>query len=403
MIRNKFSHKIGADIQLKLNQALMSLLYVSQRGLSFKSWMPNERIAINDLLNLHSAFEAFGKPLSMSSETKSQKAIIIESYAKILADAYCIWDKLVSQKGPRQEDLPLGRRFSEWQHELQKKDSYWPIDELNKRMQIDGNKFFLRALVHGSIATLDDTCGFSDMDLAFVVRASVLKDPDKLLELRVLAREILILTYAFDPFMHHGPYYLTEFDLNWYSEAMFPPVLFANGVELLPCFSPTKIFVRPSDEITDQMLELFRDFFSNLSQHAFDLKNSYELEWILGSALFIPVLYLQRKTGVFRYKREVIPLVEKEFSCEEWQPVRIASELRRNLGYRPKPSQFLIWCARRLRMPGLLQAWAKQHPESIRRAKAVSEIMGHDYPLKVLRLIESMKSRLGKKTLLLSN
>ena len=35
--------------------------------------------------------------------------------------------------------------------------------------------FFLKGIVHGSVATLDDVSGFSDLDLAFVVRLSALK------------------------------------------------------------------------------------------------------------------------------------------------------------------------------------------------------------------------------------
>jgi len=393
--RNRISHKAKADTQQKLSQALMSFLHVSQTGLSFKSWMPNEKLAANALINLDSAFQASSLSLLLSSETASPKTITVASYAKILTDAYRIWEKNVCEDGLEEKDLPLGRSFLEWQRESKIRERYWPIHELYKLLQNDGNKFFSRALIHGSIATLDDTPGFSDMDLAFVVHASVLKNPEKLLKLRQLAREILTLTYAFDPLMHHGPYYISELDLNWYPEAMFPAVLFANGVELIAPSSPLRIFVRPSNDITNQMLDLFENFFTRWSQRPCVLKDSYELEWILGSALFVPALYLQQKTGVFRYKRAVFPLAEQDFSGDEWEPVRIASELRKSLDDRPRPSHILVWCARRLKIPGLLQTLAKRHPRSRKRAAAASKVIGRDYPQKVLQLLKSMKRKLG--------
>ena len=137
-----------------------------------------------------------------------------------------------------------------------------------------------------------------------MVRDTVLTDPQKLLELRKLAAEILTFTYSFDPFMHHGPYYLSEVDLRWYLEAFSPAMLFGYGVDLLNCTCDLEIRDRPSNELTDHMLDMFEKFFENWPSNPFLLKDSYDLEWVLGSALFLPALYLQQKNGLFRYKRD---------------------------------------------------------------------------------------------------
>ncbi len=316
------------------------------------------------------------------------------SYAELLAKSFSILEAQIEQEGTESKYLPSGQHYHEWKQDGGFASKYWPVHDLRNLLACKGNQFFLRAIVHGSVATLDDTPGFSDLDLAFIVRSEVLKDADKLLELRRIATEILILTYAFDPFMHHGPYYIPETDLKWYPEALFPSILFGYGVELLDTPQELEIWPRSSDDITDHQLNTFERFFKNWPANPFMLKDSYELEWVLGSTMILPALYLQRKTREFRYKRDTFSLAEKDFSPEEWEPIRTASALRTSLGPRPKPPRPLVWLARQLRWPGLLQRWARRHPDSIRRAQKATETLGPDYPLRVLRLLQSMRSKL---------
>lgn len=385
-------------LQQALNDALCYFLYGSGRGL-FKIFAHRKWLNGEFLQKIIQLFEKMGISRYRWPIQSVSKIVNIDTYAKTLATAYCLWEEILTatnRNSISEQIIPLGQPYDQWISCGGQNRKYKPVHNLHLLLKNAGKNLFVRAIVHGSIATLDDVSGFSDMDLAFIVSASTLKDPEKLIHLRKLADEILMLTYTFDPFMHHGPYYLSEIDLAWYPEAMFPPMLFVYGIDLLDNSQKLEILTRPSDDVTDQQLDMFERFFESWTSNSFVLKDSYNLEWVLGSAMLLPALYLQRRTGEFHYKRDTFPLAEKDFSPEEWEPIRTATALRASLTSRPKPPRPLVWLALRLRWPGLLQSWARRHPTSIQCALDSSKMLGRDYPQRVLRLLRTMKSKLLK-------
>jgi hypothetical protein len=390
---NGFVH--ASKAQRLLNDALAYWLFSS---LSLKSaWWRRCHLHAHPLVKCAAALRTLGIPLPQVMLQPSGPKRSVIQYAQTLALFYGEWEQYLPRHGANRATIPKGKGYQTWLAEGGSNVRYWPIHALQALLGVNGTEFFERAAVHGSIATLDDTLGFSDMDLAFVVRTSVLKDPQKLLEFRKLAVEILTLTYAFDPQMHHGPHYVSAIDLGWYPEAMFPSMLFGYGVDLLDNSPELDIWVRPSNDVTDQILDMFERFFEGWPSSPFVLKDSHDLEWVLGSAMLLPALYLQQRSGAFHYKRDTFLLAEKDFSTEEWEPIRTASELRVNLGPRAKPSRQLVWLARRLQWPGVLQLWARRHPVSVRRGREATRVLGPDYPLRVLRLLTAMKSRIPKQ------
>jgi len=393
MNRDSFTYALKA--QRLLNDALQYWLYGSLSSFSLKNSLCH-RYYVNaqPLTKCAVALQESGTlSMGLKLQLLPRKVSTIQ-YSETLTLFYRRWEQYLSQVNSVHATMPKAQNYQSWLAEGKANSRYRPVYVLRRILNRRGPKFFKRAIIHGSIATLDDTPGFSDMDLAFVVRATVLKDAKKLLQLRKLAAEILTLTYSFDPFMHHGPYYFSEIDLKWYPEAMFPSILFGYGVDLLDNSEELEIGVRPSDYITDQQLRMFERFFESWPNSPFVLKDSYDIEWLLGSAMLLPALYLQRKTGAFYYKRDTFPLAEKDFSTEEWEPIKIASTLRASLGTRPKPPRPLLWLALFLRWPGLLQRWARRQPLSIQRAGKATTALGQDYPQRVLRLLRTMKSKI---------
>jgi hypothetical protein len=383
-------------VQHLLQSALTYWLYGSVLQASPKELLRRHNcVAVQPLVDCAAAFQDVGVPLSAEILQPSAHEIAVGQYAETLALLNQHWQRCLPRTTVAPAVIPEGNPYKAWLEGGGRDIRYRPVHALRRLVEQQGAVFFKRAIVHGSIATLDDTPGFSDMDLAFVVRASVLKDPDQMLRLRKLTAEILIFTYAFDPFMHHGPFYISEIDLAWYPEAMFPPVLFGYGVDLLDNSTAVEIWSRPSEDVTDRFLEMFEDFFRQWPSDPFVLKDGYDLEWLLGNAMILPALYLQSRTGSFRYKRDTFALAEKNFLPEEWEPIRTATELRANLGPRPKPGRLLLWTASQLRWPGLLQHWAKRQPGSVQRAVEAKEVLGEDYPQRVLRLLRVMKRKLG--------
>jgi SAM-dependent methyltransferase len=388
----------AAQLQQVLSDALRYFLHVSVAG--FGGWCRvagQRRLAAEPLTKLIQAFETVGIPRCRWPKQETDRVISKEHFAETLGLGYRLWEDILQQEdrgATEQAHIPLGQAYQRWASEGGSGRQYWPVHSLRRLLGQKGDEFFRRGVVHGSVGTLDDTPGFSDLDLAFIIRSSVLKNEGSLLRLRELAARILSFTYAFDPFMHHGPYWLTEIDLAWYPEAAFPSVLFGYAVDLLDGCEELEIHVRPSEDVTDQLLSRFERFFAGWPSNPFVLKDSYDVEWVLGSTMFLPALYLQRRTGRFRYKRDTFPLAEKDFSRDQWEAVRVATELRAALGSRPKPSRWLVRVAGRLGVPGVLQRRARRNQKSIVRAQQAADVLGAGYPQRVVHLIKAMKSKL---------
>jgi hypothetical protein len=390
------------SIQNHLNACLRYLLYDSVKRLR-----PVKRTmhAATRADTLRKCAEMLGKP-SLKEYNGS-----LTRYAGILSALYEKWqmvlpdaDDSAACAGSRASSacagsrassaiLPRGMEYSEWYGNGGFHSRFMPVHQLRKLLQRTGTRFFKKAIVHGSIATLDDTPGFSDMDLAFIVRASVLTDASKLLALRSLAADILTLTLSFDPFMHHGPYFISEIDLACYPEDMFPTILFGYGMDLLN--DKTEMKVRPfnAPEISRGMLKMFRELFQGWHD-PFILKNGYELEWFLGSVLLLPAIYTQLATGKYHYKRDTFPLAEKDFTRRQWEPVRMAGQIRRELGARSSPPGSLLTLSRRLKRPGLISKWAARNRDGIRRAAVAQTRLGPDYGKKVLSLLDEMENKI---------
>lgn len=381
------SYEMSQRIQLTLSNALNYWLYGSISGYSLLNKLYNSRF-----ISAHHLQEL----APFANKAPIENSVAVKQYAEVLAGFYEFWQSNIPHSSETLK-MPESSVYAKWLHNGGRNDCYAPVHLLKEFLHENRcEAFFLKGIVHGSVATLDDLPGFSDIDLAFVIKASALKDPVKLLELRRMASKILTLTYSFDPFMHHGPYYISEIDLTWYPEAMFPTVLFGYGVDILDNSQEIKVSARPSNDVTDRMITMFEAFFTNWPANPFVLNDSFELEWVLGSVMLLPALYLQGITGEFRYKRDTFAPSEKDLSPDEWEPVKIATHLRSNLAPRPATSSSLVWIATRLHWPGLVQSVARNSRESVKRARDATKLLGPDYPLRVLRLLRAMKEKLAE-------
>jgi hypothetical protein len=391
--------------QLALSNALNCLLYNSL--ISTHPTVALGRVGFiktDPLLSCRSTFEDANIRVPIRLQKVIGKFISVKNYICILTQLYREWEPAVkvinrgNSVGSAKGVIPKGQAYNNWLSNGGNARKYRSVHQLRSLIQKEGSEIFLRGIVHGSIATLDDTAGFSDMDIAFVIQASVLKDPKKLLGLRALVIEVLILALAFDPFMHHGPHNITEIDLRWYPDAFFPSLLFLLGVDVLEPAKELSIKIRPSEDVTHQMIDMFEKFFKQWESRPLLLKNSFELEWFLGSAMLLPALYIQYTTKLFHNKKDTFPIAKRDFTAEEWEPIDRASYLREHLGPRVNPLLSVIAIAKIVRWPGLLAIWGRYNRVGIIRAKKVSALLGEDYPQRILHLISVMKSKIGKVT-----
>ncbi len=382
-----------AVLQRKLYEARDAFLHGSVMGTSLRSlhdcrWMRTG--ALRDVRSV--ALRVLGSDAGVPE--KLADAITVTDYAACLSRIYSFWKANIPAGRDEAQTLPHCRSYGDWLNAGGHASKYRPVHRLERRLQEHGRSYFLRALLHGSIGTLDDVDGFSDMDLAFVVRDDYLLYKDGLLALRELARDILTLTYSFDPFMHHGPYYLSECDMELYPEGLFPSVLFAHGVELLAPVDPLKIQPYAGEYFIDDLLEYFRNQFAQRAQAESCIKNGWDIEVMLGETMILPALYLQRISGSASYKRDSFAVAENRFLPEFWMPIEVATELRRTLAGRYHPSWVMQWLAHYLKWPGLMQRRGRNRHDQQHRVRAVAQKVDSTYASRTVQLIENMQKEI---------
>ncbi len=360
---------------------------------------------------LYSSFSGFNRPLRLQMRIESQPLLAVEAamqggesrpgrtispreFAFRLAAIYRDWSKSIPDAGEHAEELPAGSDYRQWRRSGGSARRYGPVHFLQAYVEAKGRPFFAKAIVHGSVGTLDDEPGFSDLDLALVVRSSVLQDEKALLRLRRTAAVVLAAAYAFDPYMHHGPFYISEIDLTWYPQPFLPTVVFQHGVELLNDSPRLKVAPREASEITAEMIEGMMCGFRRFGSSGFQLHNTFEIESYLGTTMILPTLFLQRLTGKNLYKRDSFPEARKFFTEDQWEPIRTASLVRKSLPPRPTVPRRMFHLSRLAKFPYWLFRWGRGHASNGHRAGLASEVVGDGFALQVVRLLEEMKLRI---------
>jgi ADP-heptose:LPS heptosyltransferase len=390
-MNNTFKHTL---LQKKLCDCLYHFLYSSLEETHLRHFINLKKIGSDSLSQWYEMFLRC-YPENIDKVQTFPPQLSVKDYASHLAEIYRIWAEVIPQVDEPSIPLPDGQPYDDWLNKGGDNKKYWPVQHLKERLDAVGNTFFLRAIAHGSIGTLDDTEGFSDMDLAFIVRHDVLCNTESLLKLRRLAAEILSITYCFDPFMHHGPYYLSEIDLHFYPQSLLPSILFEYGLTVFTGKKP--IYLRPhvADYFTDSLLDAYLNNFIKWSKDQPCIKNSWDIEVILGTPMLLPALYLQRTTGEFNYKRDTFEPGRKDFTAKEWEPIQIATEIRNSLSEKYRPSQKMLNLATKMQWPGLIQRLALNKPKEKERIHFVRERIGINYTEKVISLIKDIQNKIA--------
>ncbi len=374
-----------------------------------KYWLHDSIASLSILRTTALKYNVSTWPLHVVAQALASAGIICDSppssgkistvrFATVLADYLSCWKTFPFSTLPgTNESLPLGKPYQEWLSIGGAKDHFSPVHKLDRLLGGYLKNLFLRATLHGSLATLDPEPGFSDMDTAFILPSTELSKPGYLLRLRQASRRILCLTYAYDPFMHHGPFYLLEPDLQWYPEPFFPLVLFSMGTDLLT--SQNEMFARKREDFgeTLQMIRELYTLFISRKDSFHKLSSLQEMEWILGSVLLLPALFLQLKTGVYRYKRDTFEAARPYFTSNEWEPVETASHIRKTLLPRPVVSRYQTWIAEALGVPGWIQRVANRDPAGHQQARHVASLLGSNYIERVLSLLSAMFNQLQEE------
>ncbi len=382
-----------ALLQRHLHECLTYFLHVSQAG-NHRPYLSTGNKLYSGNLSILDGICSRLMGESVAAKKKFATHIHPLQYAEILSRAYRLWKtgSIAADSHPR--TLPKGKSYEEWFRTGGGMEKYWPVHELRKWLLKYGANYFRHSLLHGSVGTLDDKNGFSDLDLALIIKENILVNKKALVELRQRARQILIFTYAFDPLMHHGPYYLTELDLPLYPQGLLPLVVYENGVCLHEGDEP--IYVKPynSEYFTDSLISGFADNYKQWANVNQCIVDPWDVELILGITMILPALCLQRINHIFRYKRDTFAVAKMAFTEEQWRPIEIASEIRSSLPARYRPSRVLVNIAGLSRNPGMLVKKALYHPKSKQALEFARYKAGKDFAKQASVLIQSMQAKI---------
>lgn len=185
------------------------------------------------------------------------------------------------------------------------------------------------AYLHGSMSTLDYVEGSSDVDALVVIKNETLQSPGYLQEIRRKLVYSQRWLYRIDYSQHHGYSILSELDLCFFGELLFPRILLSH---LTPLVGASTLRIRERNDSPDLRSGCLRtaEYVCTQIEAPEHLRNWFSLKLFLQSILLLPTLFLQAK-GISVYKRDSFELARQHFSAEAWTIVDKATRIR-NLG-----------------------------------------------------------------------
>lgn len=223
------------------------------------------------------------------------------------------------------------------------KDYLYPVIEL-KRFSINNLKKYLSVfLIHGSIATLDYSKGWSDLDTYLVINKETLFDSERLLELREKLLEAYFYLLEIDPLQHHGFLVCTDLDLKQYPSYYLPTEVIKKSKSL---FGQSQITFEVLSNSIGLKERFYRhiDFFKKtyesgiLKHHPYNgeylLDNfsnrdnaMYQMKNFLEFATLLPAYYLEAR-GRPCYKKHSFDLTRPYIPDQNWELIEKASFIR---------------------------------------------------------------------------
>ncbi len=208
-----------------------------------------------------------------------------------------------------------------------KEKRFRPINQMCDFIKKKLEPFIIDAYIHGSLSTMDFT-GYSDLDTLFIIKQAVMEDFQKIKLLENLFLESLKYLYNFDPFQHHGHFYLIESELKYYNQSYLP----ISAIELSKCIlgngSTLTLHLRDCHEESRKRFIQSAGF---VLRYCSDYSNKtiqpYQLKKFLSHLMILPVLFLQLN-GMYVSKKESFKIIRSRIPEDIWQIMEFVSTLR---------------------------------------------------------------------------
>ena len=246
--------------------------------------------------------------------------------------------------------LPVSRKkiilkdFNPSLYTSQDLEYFSPLIELYGFVNDEMRDLVSHFILHGSMATLDYSKGWSDVDTFVVIKSDVVSNVTSLLKLRDVSYDAHKFLYRVDPLQHHGLIFISEDDLNAYPSYYLPSAALKNSVSLLDGRNNLDIDYRDSKQeaikgilsrvnlIKDAQKEgVFRHHSYNGEYLLENYKNApnamYQMKYYLGMFSLFPAQIL----GVLDqecYKGDSFAAARHLFTSTAWEVVEKITRIR---------------------------------------------------------------------------
>ena len=286
-----------------------SLNKVSKLGYPLIDINENPFIELLGILDKLEGFEQSKKIIK-----KSQKIIFKKEYAEILATLYKEFYNSLPKTDLSTKKINKINTFSSWNLKINDneiKETMLTIKDICCDMEIVG--FYL----HGSLSTLDYVKDWSDADTLMVIKKEVVKDRERILELRKSTIKIVKNLFKIDQHHLHGCFVIPEEEMQFFPETFFPLEILKYSTCIYG--SSNLIFKVRNDQ--EERRNLFKGFLKYF-EDAISIKPRNVMEWkkFYHMLLMLPTIYFQTK-GQHMYKKFSFNLIRKEFNQEQISPI----------------------------------------------------------------------------------
>lgn len=153
--------------------------------------------------------------------------------ARFISDAYKREIEFAKPTRPHRVDKFSISQYDSKEYVRSDKRYRTKIDDFCKFIERNFEEYVTRFILHGSLASLDYSRGWSDVDTFVVISDSTLTDSSKLVQFRDLCLRVKKLMYEICPLQHHGLILFSEYDLNRYSDSFIPGEALEHSLEIL--------------------------------------------------------------------------------------------------------------------------------------------------------------------------